>query len=276
MKEATPPHGLRSFVGGEEAGALVDRFDRALATLEALDDADPNLSVKPTPAWSVGDVFAHLAIESDRYARELEGSGTWSSSADAIAETNRRELDGFEGRDPQQLVMTIRRNVARYLSSLDERDLDEIGHGLDAGLRVAFRHGAGVLLGELVLHGHDLAAAVQRPATIRAEDAAFIVDGAWRVLPAFLDMRRANGFNGAFEVRLRGYQTLRVRVEDCRATAGAAGARPDAVISADPVAFLLTMYGRRSQLQAVLRLHMVAWGWRPHRAFMLRRLFIQP
>jgi uncharacterized protein (TIGR03083 family) len=277
MRALTPPREPRSsLVRRDDADTLEDRFERALATLQAVKGADPALGVADTPGWSVGDVFAHLAIESDRYAREVEGDGSWSPTAADIANTNRRELDKFEGRDPQHLLTTIRRNVDRYLAALSERDPDDVGHGFDAGLEIALRHGAGVLLGELVVHGNDLSVAAGRPAAIRAGDASFIVDGAWRVLPAFLDTRRAAGFNGAFEVRLRGYQVLRVRIDEGLATVGVVGARPDVVISADPVAFLLVMYGRRSQFQAVVRLQMVAWGRRPERAFMLRRLFLQP
>ena len=253
------------------------RFDRALATLgEIAPVADPRAPVPGTPGWSVGDVFAHLAIESDRYVSEVEGRGTWSASIAGIPDTNRRELAEFEERDPTTLLDAVRRNVDRYVSLLGQRDLDDVSHGLDAELRLTPRHAAGVLLGEVVVHGHDLAQATGRRASVLAADAAFIIDGTWRVLPASLDARRAANARASVEVRLRGQQTLHAVIRDGVASIDPPRERPDAVVSADPVAFMLLMYGRSSQLRAMVRLKVVAWGRRPDRALMLQRLFVRP
>lgn len=146
------------------ASVIEDRLHRALAGLRAV--AAPGEATRPvpaTPGWSVADVVAHLAIETDRYARELEGTGDWSASPAAIAETNRRELERFTERDLDQLHGTIAENVERYAGRLREIDLDQPTHGLDAGVVIAPRHAAGVLLGELVVHGHDIAAATGGP-----------------------------------------------------------------------------------------------------------------
>ena len=258
--------------------AIDGRLLPAVGMLQDIaDSADPGLPVPATPGWSVADVLAHLAIETDRYASEVEGHGTWSASAGDIAETNRRALADFAERDTRKLAAAIRHNVTRYLAALAGVDLDEAGHGLDAGLRIRYRHGAGVLLGELLVHGHDLARASRRQTTIDGRDAAFIIDGLWQVLPAFADPDRASTLSGTLEVRLRGFQRLVLRLHDGTVSVtDGDGRRPDAVVSADPAAFLLLMYGRRSQAGAILRLQVVAWGRRPQFAFMLRTLFANP
>lgn len=248
----------------------VDELDRLAAIVDA------SRSVPATPGWSVADVFAHLAIESDRYARELEGAGEWSSSGAAIAETNRRELASFHERRPAVLVAQIRHNVDRYVTALAERDPDAPTHGFDGGLVIAPRHAAGVLLGELVVHAHDVAAASAVEHEIDPGDAARIAAGAWQVTPAFLRQDRAADADGAVEVRLRGHGRLSVRVAGGVATIDDRSVRPDAIISVDPVAFLLVMYGRSPQWRAVLRGQVVAWGRRPHRALLLKQLFDTP
>jgi hypothetical protein len=51
--------------------------------------------------------------------------------------------------------------------------------------------------------------------------------------------------------------------------------RPDVVISADPVTFLLVVYTRRSQWRGILTGKLVAWGRTPWRAFGFAELFHQ-
>ncbi len=255
---------------GEQLYGLVSDID-ALAV-----GADPARPVRATPGWCVGDVFAHLAIETDRYARELEGTGTWSASTSGITATNRAALVDFHERDPLLLAEAIRVNVGRYVRRLGGVDLDAPGHGLDAGLRLAYRHGAGVLMAELLVHGHDIASTMRRDFVIRCGDAAACVEGVWHVLPAFVNYNRARSLHAGIEVRLRRNQRLTIRFTDGGATVAVDERRPDAIVSADPATFLLLMYGRLPRTRAALRLKVVAWGRRPHLAFRLRDLVDNP
>lgn len=236
--------------------------------------ADPDRPVKATPGWCGADLVSHVAIECDRYRRELEGDSDWSPHGTDIPATNRRALAARSDREVERAAASIVADVERYASLLAERDPDTPSHHLDGGLLLAPRHAAGVLLGELVVHRHDLDAA----APIEREDAVAIVSGALHTMPGMLDADAARGLTATVEFRVRGAGTHTVHVADGRATTtdGPASGRRDAVLSVDPVGFLLLSYGRRGQLATVLRGQVLAWGRRLDKAFAFDRVFTRP
>ena len=269
------PNGVR-----QDAQQIAARLRRAAAELVeiVLLAPDPIAIVPATPEWSVREVFAHIAIETDRYAREMEGDSDWSRSALGIAETKREALRRFEVRDLGALRQAVVRNVDRYVTALLDRDLDRRSHALDGGLLLTPRAAAGVLPGELGVHTRDVAEATGRRHHVRADDAAFILDGLFAAMPAFVDPDRGARFSGVFDVKLRGgHRTRRLTFDRGRVDVdGPAGSRPDATVSADPVAMLLVSYGRATQFQVLRRLSVVAWGRRPHRALLMRRVVRNP
>ena len=235
---------------------------------------DPNERVKATPEWTVADLVAHVAIESDRYRRELEGESDWAASVTEIAAANRAALTAHEERDVDLSLDWMGANVRAYVDRLSERELDVPSHHLDGGLHLTPRQGGGVLLGELVVHRRDLARALGRDAGVAREEAALVLDGALATLPAMVDRDAARGHVGVYELRVRRHATYTLQVdgEQVTVTPGRA-ARRDVVLSVDPVTFLLVSYGRRGNLRAAISGGVLAWGRRPDRIFALDRLF---
>jgi uncharacterized protein (TIGR03083 family) len=234
---------------------------------------DPAAPVPATPGWTVADLVGHVAIETDRYAGEVEGCGEWSASAADIGATNARCLAQLDTRDVAVLTERIRTRVSDYVAVLASRDLDLRSHGFDGGLLLTSRQGAGVLLGELTIHGRDLAAATGRRAPLAAATASLVLDGVIAAMPAMLDPAGAAGVTLSVEIRVRGAGRRRLRLAD--GTLEVDGPRhgaPDVVISAKPVPFLLLSYGRIGRARALLGGNIV-WGRHPHRAFLLDRLF---
>jgi hypothetical protein len=81
----------------------------------------------------------------------------------------------------------------------------------------------------------------------------------------------------SYEVRLRGNGPRYViRVADGTAEVRAAGGPVDCVISADPVTYLLLVYGRMPLGQALLRGGILAWGRRPWLSLRLKGMFFNP
>ena len=239
--------------------------------------ADPTVPVPATPAWRVADLVTHVAIECNRYRRELEGDSDWSESGADIAETNRRALAATASRDVDVALDGLGRDLTAYVDLLGARPPDVPSHHLDGGLLLAPRHAAGLLLGELVVHGRDIAEAGNRPTGVDRQDALNIVTGALHAIPGMLDRRAARGHTATVEVRLRGDGTHAIQLVDGTATVTAGtAARRDAVLSVDPVGFLLLSYGRRGRLATILRGHLLAWGRRPDRALLLDRLVHRP
>jgi uncharacterized protein (TIGR03083 family) len=231
---------------------------------------DPTRRVKATPEWTVADLVAHVAIECDRYRRAIEGEGEWSDDVTLIHETNRKALAAHTERDVDRNLTWLQESVGRYVAALERRDLDDPSHGFDGGLVITPRQGAGVLLGELLVHRHDL----DRQTPMTRDDAALIIDGILHALPVMLDTEKAGDHRGTYEIRVRGYDRYTIRVENGTATTTTGAATgPDAVISSEPVTFVLTSYGRRNQIVAALTGKAVAFGRRPWRALALDRLF---
>jgi uncharacterized protein (TIGR03083 family) len=133
-------------------------------------------------------------------------------------------------------------------------------------------------LGELTVHGYDIAAGTGRPWPISAEHAKLI---AGTVCPEMwpLVVRPEAGRRApmTYEVRLRGSRPLCViRVADGTAEVRAAGGPVDCVISADPVTYLLVAYGRMPLGRAMLRGRIFAKGRRPWLGLRFKNLFFSP
>jgi len=133
-------------------------------------------------------------------------------------------------------------------------------------------------LGELTVHGHDIATGTGRPWPISDEDAKLVVG---TVCPNMspLAVRPEAGRRApvTYEVRLRGNGPLYViRVADGTAEVRAAGGRVDCVISADPVTYLLVVYGRMPLGRALMRGGMLAYGRRPWLGLRFKNLFFNP
>jgi hypothetical protein len=257
---------------------LPGRLRRAAeAFVEVASSIDPVDPVPMTPEWTTADLVAHVAIEARRYRRELEGDSDWSASGGDIAETNRRALAAEPDRDVPAALERMQRDVGRYADLLAARDLDEPSHHLDGGLVLAPRHAAGLLLGELVLHRRDLAQVDGGDLSIDREDALVVATGAVHTIPGMIDTAAAAGRRAAIELRLRGGATHGITLLDGTASVTPGRlARRDAVLSVDPVGFLLLSYGRRGQLATIVRGHVVVWGRRLHRALLLDRVVHRP
>ncbi len=133
-------------------------------------------------------------------------------------------------------------------------------------------------LSELTLHGHDIATGMGRPWPITAEHATLIVGTVCpEMAPLIVRPEAARGAPVTYEVRLRGGGPRYViRVADGTAEVRAAGRPVDCVISADPVTYLLVVYGRMPLARALLRGGLLAWGRRPWLGLRFKNLFFNP
>ena len=133
-------------------------------------------------------------------------------------------------------------------------------------------------LSELTVHGHDIATGTGRPWPISAEHAKLILGTVCpQMSPLVVRPEAGGGAPVTYEVRLRGNGPRYViRVANGTAEVRAAGGQVDCVISADPVTYLLVVYGRMPLGRALLRGGMLAWGRRPWLGFRFKGLFFNP
>ena len=133
-------------------------------------------------------------------------------------------------------------------------------------------------LGELTVHGYDIATGTNRPWPISAEHAKLIVGTVCpEMSPLVVRPEAGRGAPVTYEIRLRGNGPRYViRVADGTAAVRAVGGPVDCVISADPVTYLLVAYGRMPLGRALMRGGMLARGRRPWLGLRFKDLFFNP
>jgi uncharacterized protein (TIGR03083 family) len=227
---------------------------------------DPTAQV-PNSEWTVRELLAHVAAGADAYARYLEGDATAAVDVSHIAggslkATNAALIAAEPEQAPSMLSDRIERRLAAYLRLAAERSLDErvAWHGRQERLGAVMA----VLLGELLVHGLDLARATSAPWPLSKRDAAIGLRHASELFPLLLDRRATGALTATVDVRLRQGPTLVVAFRTGELSVGTGPvARADVHVSADPVAFLLVAYGRMSQWRAIATGRLLAWGRRP-------------
>jgi uncharacterized protein (TIGR03083 family) len=235
---------------------------------------DPHAPV-PGLDWTVGQTAAHLVAAAVNYPRFATGQATPEDTID-LREGNLERIHRVGSQDLTELADLLVEETAQYL---------ERTAGLSADQRVPFFGGVtvslaaqnGILLGEYLVHGRDLARSAGKAWHIAPSHAAAVIGAAATVLPLYLDPEAARGTRVAYDIHIRGGPRFGFRVAENQATVelGPVGT-VDCRISAEPVAFLLVAYGRQAQWRPVLTGKMTAWGRRPWRAFALKRLLVNP
>jgi hypothetical protein len=134
----------------------------------------------------------------------------------------------------------------------------------------------GVLLGELLVHGRDLARMLGKAWAFRSEQALAVTNGVLPLAANFVNREVAERAAGTYHLRLRGGDDWTIRVGDGgavieRQRPGSA----DLHISAEPVAYLLVGYQRMSLWRAVLSGRMVAWGRKPWLGLQFGKVFAE-
>jgi hypothetical protein len=287
-------------------GMLTTEWVRSRAALElAVDRVAALLRSVPDPGapavgeWNVGELAVHLSqvwlavpglaradlSELYRVVPRLAGIAGDSLVRDIwdLAEATQLGVRSEPERNPAVLADRIEAEAARYLADAADRDPDEPRPWLVEGVLVPRRTLTCHLLNETVMHGADIARAAGLPWPVDPADAAMLLTGF--VVPviralhptAMVDQARAAGVTATYDVRIRGHASYHfvfdrgeLRVED-------PAPRPvDCHLSADPVALLHLVWGRRNQWRDIARGRLVAWGRRPWLGPRLRGLMRNP
>ena len=176
---------------------------------------------------------------------------------------NAANLAAFHGRAVTALAARIRDGSEAFLDSTSELGIDHPMRWHDVPATVGTVYG--IFLGELLVHGRDIARTLGRSWPISRTDAIIIFEGMISVGQWFLVPTRAS--DGVFEINVRHgpSYTLRFMGGSLDLEPDRVG-RPDCRIWADPRALTLVLYGRLSQWRAVLRGQLIAGGRRLWRA----------
>jgi hypothetical protein len=262
--------------------ALRDAAGRAAAMLAAV--PDPDMPV-PGLAWNVTLTAAHLVAEIEDYAGFVSGerdardvlarSTSSRTPSQRSAASNAQQLEERPGSDIGQLAHQVVPAVERFLAAAAGRS-DEEPILTTNGLSMTVPVMTSTLLGELLIHGFDIARATGRVWPISRQDALEVIGGVMTMVPDYLDKEKAAGLRVSYELRFRGGPRYRLAIDDGAAEVTEPGQKVDCWISADPVAFLLVGYQRIGQWGQILRGKMMAGGPKPWLGFKFSGLLTGP
>nr|WP_296064608.1 maleylpyruvate isomerase N-terminal domain-containing protein [uncultured Actinoplanes sp.] len=255
------------------ARALRAAAPRAAAVIRA---AGASGAPVPGLTWTVGETAAHLVNEFRDYAAYAQGSrkaaeGDRPSRLNAAA--NAAQLRADPDRELAGLADRLLPAVEGFLTVEPPAGRVTVSNGI----AMSWETMSSALLGELLVHGRDIARAGGQPWRIDRADALLVIEGVMTMVPQYLD-ERAN-LHASFELRLRGGPRYLVEVDGRKATAGllpSTPARADCWISADPEAFLLVGFGRVGQWGQIARGRLVAGGRKPWLATRFASLITGP
>lgn len=220
---------------------------------------DPTAAV-PRLTWNVAEVGAHIVTTIRGYLSFARGEPS-TLGDQSMADANEERLRAYTSRDPALVANDIARDSEQFLSMIEADDslMTLNGEKIDRSTAAA------VLLGELRIHGLDIARAFRRHWKITREEALMISYAALAVAHKFVTDKR---LRAVYEVRYRGGETASMTFHDGDLTVGRGRvAKADCRISVDPVAGLLLAYGRVSQWPAGLTGRVIVWGRKPWLAF---------
>ena len=233
----------------------------------------PDRSAPAIGVWSVGETAAHVASSGPAFLAVARGTRR-PEGLDAVAAGNEAALGADPERDPAVLADRVEAGEAALAAFLAEAAGDPEVEAF-AGVRVPLSSLAAVELGELLVHGHDIARACGLPWPIPREDAAPAATGVLPILPHLVDPRKAAGMRARYEVRIRGGGTAILAFDAGAARIEAPSSRRvDCHISMDPAAYLLLGFNRTGILRPLLGGNVLAWGRRPWLAAAFPSLFV--
>jgi uncharacterized protein (TIGR03083 family) len=255
-----------------EWGRLRDEITGASVKFgDLLRTAPAATTIVPPSSWSVAELGAHLVSLPRRYTRMLDDDQ--AAFPERVSALNQAEIEAIGPRDPKQLADLLEADSAELLNLLGhDGDRAVLFYGVQSSVVGV----GGALLGELLVHGRDLARMLGKAWELRSEQALAVANGVLPWLANFVNPEVAERAAGTYHLRLRGGDDWTIRVRDGgavieRQRPGSA----DLHISAEPVAYLLVGFQRMSLWRAVLSGRMVAWGRKPWLGLQFSKVFAE-
>jgi uncharacterized protein (TIGR03083 family) len=238
---------------------------------------DRNVRVPDSPEWTVADTFAHVVTVAPRYAKGPRQQGRWVADPRDLSDLNADEMRELGTSDPAALATALRSTTAALGEQIEGYGETQPVFRFHGGSMISADTALGILLGELLVHGRDMAKALRRPWPIDPRQAAMVIEGVTPILPGWVDHNRARGLTATFEIAPNaGTRHLWSFTDGALTIDPVPRPRVDVHITGDATALLLVLYRREPQWKAVATGRLLAWGRRPWLAFTLTSRFLKP
>ena len=256
------------------ARAAVGQVAKRVA--ELLDSITDTSVPVPGLEWTAGETGAHLVTVTNWFVDYVTGRKKPPVVTSEIPAFNADRIANFPERDGPRLGDHLTEAVEDFLSTTGEyRGEDPVpwydDHTIDVADIIC------ILLGELVVHGLDIARAVDRPWPIEPDHARLILTGMLSVLPLYLDRDQARDVRASYQIRVKSNPPVYLFFDDGALTVTPTQVEAvDCRITADPVDYLLLGFGRIGQLRPILRGNLISWGRKPWLGTKLANLVQKP
>ena len=180
--------------------ALAAAVERAAALIRTI--PDPNRSV-PRLSWTVGETAAHMVIALRVYTECARGRQSPVSDFADLPSISKHGIDRFPERRPADIADQLVKAGHWFLDATAgwPADAPMMWH---EGQPQAVSTVTTIALGEMLIHGLDVARSLGSPWPIDAHEARLVIAGMTRLLPRFASERTLRGATATYEIRLRG------------------------------------------------------------------------
>ena len=201
--------------------------------------------------WNLQQVTAHMITGTNWAAEFVKGNAPGIPTFDpaVIGPVLDQMIADFPESDPAKLGRLLLDADEALLEALSTQPGD--GPMIHAGVPFTMAQFACTMLGDQMIHGYEMSAAVGRPWPIETQDALLILEAHLPLFGAMLHPERTPGLTAALGIELRGGRDVTVRFTDgAYSVEEGIADSVDATMSVDPVAFLLVESGRLSRYEA--------------------------
>ena len=232
--------------------------------------------------WTLAETAVHVWKAFDYYGACLRGEvpiaptrGPDESFTAFVARENRAQIDAEPERDPRKIAAAMRSSFDGFVQVV--REVGPAGTAtFAAGYTEDTTTSVCTLIGELIVHGYDIARTTGVPWKVDPAAAVLAVYSTTAALPLALDEVAAAREHIHVRIRLRHGSPFSIRIRNGRVWSEVTDERPDVHLSADPIAYLMVGYGRTNLLSQLLRGKLFAWGRKPWLLLRLPKLFLSP
>lgn len=208
--------------------------------------------------WNVGDTAVHTASSGSYFLSMAQGK----SEPMSIDSDHSQYLESNPDRDFQALADTFTAGeeaLIGYARGLDSDPEVEIFKGVITSTSTLLS----IELGEVLVHGYDIAKASGLTWQIPKDEAALALGGSLPVWTTVVDPQSAAGFKARFELRIRGGTCKVLAFDDGNLKLEEPSDLPvDCYLSFDPVTLLLLSFNRIQPWGPMAQGKISAWGRR--------------